>query len=324
MPGLPTVTNSSQAWASVGSMWSTSLNEGWLPEWKVGSTGGFTVPCSPSSSGYIFTSTGDGTTGSGNGFYALGRAVRIVQGASTIYGNVATASVAAGVTTVGLSSTLASAALSTATAFTSVATGTEMGHSLSGSSGLDSALVHRGDGTWGSATSVHGSTSHTDRTREIFLDAQRLTVETGGSATLNTTAGANNIQRIAWTLDDTTVENVLGQFIVPSDWTSGAITFKWWFFMYSATSGNVVIRTRAISTADGASVDIASELDASDTVAVPGTAELIKVHTASATLTVSAGDLVIVFLTRTASDGSDTATGDLGLLGIEAEYTAEQ
>ena len=152
MPGLPSVQSSTQGWASVGSMWSTSLNEAWLPEWKVGSTGGFTVPCSPSSSGYIFSSSGDGTTGSGNGFYALGRAVRVVQGASTIYGPVATASVAAGVTTVGLSSSLATAALSTATAFTSVAVGTESGHSLAGSSGLGATKFHREDGTWAPPT----------------------------------------------------------------------------------------------------------------------------------------------------------------------------
>ena len=151
MPGLPSVAASSQAWASVGAMWSTSLNEGWLPEWTVGSTGGFTVPCSPSSSGYIFYSTGDGTTGSGNSFYALGRRVRIVQGSTAFYGLIKAASIAAGVTTVSLTSGTFSptAGLSTGVAFTSVAVGTESPQSLAGSTSSTGATkFHREDGTW--------------------------------------------------------------------------------------------------------------------------------------------------------------------------------
>ena len=151
MPGLPTVQASSQGWASIGSMWSTSLNEGWLPEWAIGSTGGFTVPAEPSSSQYIFYSTGDGTTGSGNSFYALGRQSRVVQGSTTFYSFVATALFSSGITTVGLSSGSMSptAGLSTGLAFTSVAVGTESPRSLAGSTSSATATkFHREDGQW--------------------------------------------------------------------------------------------------------------------------------------------------------------------------------
>ena len=195
MPGLPSVTNSSQAWASVGTMWSTSLNEGWLPEWAVGSTGGFAVPCSPSSSGYIFYSTGDGTTGaSGNSFYSLGRKVRVVQGSTTFMSFVASAVASSGITTVGLSSGSMSptAGLSTGVAFTSIAAGTESPQSLAGSTSSATATkFHREDGTWAiPAGSLAGGQSASatisgDITRALdsFGDA------TGLSVTITTTGG---------------------------------------------------------------------------------------------------------------------------------------
>lgn len=103
-------------------MWSQTFNTGWVLDQIIGATGGFTAPLSPSSSAGSFLSTGDGTTGaSGSGFYALGRPLRVVQGATTLYGRVTAASVASGVTTVSFSTGLAGAALSTSTALTSAA-----------------------------------------------------------------------------------------------------------------------------------------------------------------------------------------------------------
>jgi hypothetical protein len=118
MPGLPIVQPSSQGWASVGAMWSTSLNEGWIPDVRLGSTGGFTAPVSPTSSAGSFTSTGDGSTGTGNGLYTPGRAVRVVQGGTARYATVFTASFGGGITTV----RLATDALTTG-AITSAAVG---------------------------------------------------------------------------------------------------------------------------------------------------------------------------------------------------------
>lgn len=149
MSGVPSVQGSSQAWASVGSMWSTSFNGGWIADQRIGSTGGFTVNCSPSSSGYTFSSSGDGTTGaSGNGYYALGRPVRIVQDSTTFYGWVASAAVAAGVTTVGISSGTATAALSTGPAFTSVAVATQSPVLAASTTPAATSRFHREDGSW--------------------------------------------------------------------------------------------------------------------------------------------------------------------------------
>ncbi|MCR4340529.1 MAG: hypothetical protein NUW01_11680 [Gemmatimonadaceae bacterium] len=187
MPGLPSVSNSSQAWASIASAWSTSFNAGWIADFRLGSTGGFTVNCEPTSSGYIFTSSGDGTTGaSGNGFYALGRAVRILQDSTTFYGRVASAAVAAGVTTVGLSSgsVTPTAGLSTGVAFTAVAVGIDPGTATLAASTAPSATAkyHREDGTWAAPTA-------TNVVKEVGW-ARVDTAETTTSATFTDLASA--------------------------------------------------------------------------------------------------------------------------------------
>ena len=56
-------------------MWSSALNSGWIYDQKIGSTGGFTTRCSPSSSGGGFYSTGDATA-----FYSTGRRLLLDDG----------------------------------------------------------------------------------------------------------------------------------------------------------------------------------------------------------------------------------------------------
>ena len=69
-----------------------------------------------------FLSTGDGTTGSGNGFYALGREARVIHTGGTAYAIVSAASLAAGETTVTLGTFLAGGTTSlSTTAITSAA-----------------------------------------------------------------------------------------------------------------------------------------------------------------------------------------------------------
>lgn len=185
MAGLPSVAGSSQAWAAVGSMWSTSFNGGWIADQSIGSTGGFTVLCSPTSSGYIFSSSGDGTTGaSGNSFYALGRPVRILQNSTTFYGWVASAAVASGVTTVGLSSGSASGALSTGLAFTSVAVGvpTTLPASITPAA---TARFHREDGSWAAPVTTNGTA--VVATQENTTSATYVDLTTPGPAVTVTT-----------------------------------------------------------------------------------------------------------------------------------------
>lgn len=124
MPGLAIVQASSEAWPENGAQAERALNTGWILDQRVDGAGGFVTNTSPTSSGLTFQSSGDGTTGSGNGLYTVGRPVRVLQSGSSAYAKVSSASVALGVTTVilGNFSTNASTALSTG-AVTSAAVG---------------------------------------------------------------------------------------------------------------------------------------------------------------------------------------------------------
>lgn len=98
-PGLWLVQGSSDLWTNAGSQAERSLIAGWAADQYINSTGGFTSNAQPSTA-TAFLSTGDGTTGSGNSFYTLGRVIRVVHTGGTAYGVVTAASLAGGQTTV--------------------------------------------------------------------------------------------------------------------------------------------------------------------------------------------------------------------------------
>ena len=145
MPGFVGPQASSQNWASVMVAWTTAMNTGWLPDYSaIGSTGGFTVALSPFSAG-SFYSTGDGTTGSGDSYYKIGRGLRVIQGATTVYDQVRSSISTGGQTLVGFSTATAGAALSTGTAIDSAAAGLAawVPQSLTALSGIP-AVVRKG------------------------------------------------------------------------------------------------------------------------------------------------------------------------------------
>lgn len=103
MAGLAIVQASSDAWPEAGAQAERALNTGWILDQSLTSTGGFTTAAAPSTATAFF-STGDGTTGSGNGFYALRRKVRVVHAGGSAYARVASAAYSTTLlqTTVGL------------------------------------------------------------------------------------------------------------------------------------------------------------------------------------------------------------------------------
>lgn len=91
MPGQWIVVASSEAWPEAGAQAERALNTGWiLDNASFSSTGGVVTGAGPSTA-TAFLSTGDGTTGSGNGFYALGREARVIHTGGTAYANVSAA-----------------------------------------------------------------------------------------------------------------------------------------------------------------------------------------------------------------------------------------
>lgn len=164
-----------------------------------------------------------------------------------------------------------------------------------------------------------GASNISNRTRSVFMSASEFE-QAEASAAL--TAGGIDIAP-HWLLDAAAVESVVGTFIVPEDYATGDITAKVYFSMVSATSGNVVIHHRWLTVADGEDMT-AGGTSAENTVAVPGTAGLLKIHSHTNTISgVAAGENVRVNIRRIGSDGADTATGDMRLYGVKLEYTAD-
>jgi hypothetical protein len=109
--------------------------------------------------------------------------------------------------------------------------------------------------------------------------------------------------------------------VVPQGWT-GAITAIVYFFMASATSGDVDVdvAVESVTPTDSFDLDAGDSFDttnSTDNTTVPGTAGYLG--SISVTLTnndsSAAGDKIRFSLTRDAS--SDTATGDMYVYGFE-------
>lgn len=112
------------------------------------------------------------------------------------------------------------------------------------------------------------------------------------------------------------------------DYEGGGLTFTLPFMMTTATSGNVVIEVAVRR------LDTAEDVDTSHTyvyqgatVGVPGTSGFPAYPTVALTHGAQMdnwadGELAIVRVRRNATDGGDTATGDMELLGISGTETA--
>ena len=100
-PGQALVLGSSDLWVEGGRQAERALNTGWILDQSLNSTGGFATNAQPSTA-TAFLSTGDGTTGSGNSFYSLGRTVRVVHTGGTAYARISAAALAGGQTTITL------------------------------------------------------------------------------------------------------------------------------------------------------------------------------------------------------------------------------
>ena len=157
-------------------------------------------------------------------------------------------------------------------------------------------------------------------TRKLWIPPTAFMAHTG-SPVRQVLGGA--VSAVAWLMDASSTEVVVSEFIpLPADYSSGNLTVKSLFAMASATSGNVVIDAQYAFMADGESAAGVTGIG-NATVAVPGSAETLKVYEHTSSLSgMSAGDFMKFRFIRAGDNGSDTATGDLYFFGLAIEYTA--
>lgn len=126
--------------------------------------------------------------------------------------------------------------------------------------------------------------------------------------------------------DASTIERVMWSFRMPADYF-GTPVLKVQFKMTSAITGNVVFGGRVAAytpTADTTDADAKAFAAVNTaTVAVPATTAG-RIAEGSVSLTtadsVAANDWVVIYLSREASNGSDTATGDCEVVAVTLEY----
>jgi hypothetical protein len=135
-------------------------------------------------------------------------------------------------------------------------------------------------------------------------------------------------QRPVLGFDAATDETAYWTDIAPQGLT-GTLTLLIWYTMGSATSGNIIMQAAIEAVTDGDSLDLDAStsfdtVNSSSATAVPGTAghpDVISITMTNAD-SMAAGDYYRISVNRDADNGSDTATGDLYVLGIELRDAA--
>ena len=129
--------------------------------------------------------------------------------------------------------------------------------------------------------------------------------------------------------DDSTDEFAVFSLVLPSNYTGGGLTIYPRFSMTSATSGNVVASIEVERIGDG-QLDIdGNSFSAANTatIAVPATSGNVEASSAitftdgTDMASIAAGEQFRLRFSRDANNGSDTATGDLELHGLDIYET---
>jgi len=151
----------------------------------------------------------------------------------------------------------------------------------------------------------------------LVFDARANVAPTSAAATL---ALAN--VRPVLEFDAATNESAVFEAIMPQAYAGGTLTAELFYFMATATSGDIDwdVEVEAVSDGDALDLDAADSFDtvnSTDNTTVPGTAGYLDV--VAVTLTnkdsVVVGDLVRFKVTRDAV--ADTAAGDARLYKVE-------
>lgn len=127
--------------------------------------------------------------------------------------------------------------------------------------------------------------------------------------------------------DAATEEQLMWSLVIPADYASAPV-LKVVFKMASAITGDVVIEGRIAAVSDGDATDVdANAFATANTgaaVTVPGTAGHMAIISLALTNddSLAANDFAVVYLARDAANGSDTAAGDMEVVGVTFSYTA--
>ena len=165
-------------------------------------------------------------------------------------------------------------------------------------------------------------------TETIFVPAQAMfgTTTNGADAqAVETTATRPEMKVLDF--DPSTIEYAQFSIAMPKSWDEGTLTFQAFWSPSSTDTGAALIGLQGISVANDATSDVAFPTAVDVTDNGTGTVEDVLVSPVSAAVTVTsaAADTYTYFqVSRNATSGSDSFTGDVRLLGIKLFYTTDE
>jgi hypothetical protein len=173
----------------------------------------------------------------------------------------------------------------------------------------------------------HGAADHADITRKLWLNAETAKLADTVPATAANIGAAPDLTGVVAYADAAT-QGAIWNFMVPSDWASGAITIqpvwspgatdgvahtvRWSYIAKAIAAGSTVTAAGTTTTWTGAS--------AARTVGV-----VVYDTATSTTITpAAAGDAFRIMVRRIGADAADTYVGVVNLIGLIVSYTANQ
>jgi len=164
-------------------------------------------------------------------------------------------------------------------------------------------------------------------TETIFVPAQAMfgTTTNGADAqAVETTATRPEMKVLDF--DPSTIEYAQFSIAMPKSWDEGTLTFQAFWSPSSTDTGAALIGLQGVSVANDATSDVTFDAAVDVTDNGTGTVEDVLVSPVSANVTVkaAAADTYTYFqVSRNATSGSDSFTGDVRLLGIKIFYTTD-
>ena len=122
-------------------------------------------------------------------------------------------------------------------------------------------------------------------------------------------------------MDDTTNEQAIFHAVLPSHYSGGQVEVRVIWTSTTAISGNAKFRIEVTGIQAGDNLDVLPAVDgSSEVVATAPLASgnlVVSQTTAMDAGAVNSGDLLLISITRLATDAADTITGDIELLAVE-------
>lgn len=160
----------------------------------------------------------------------------------------------------------------------------------------------------------------------MFVPSSAMLQPTTGSASWGQLESATNkLNYVVLDFDGTTQEYAQFQVAFPKSWDEGTVTFKaWWATTNSGTAG-IAIGLQGIALSDADTIDTAFGTAVYVTDAAQSSAAKLYATAESGAVTIGGspaeGDLVYFRVTRDPSNGSDTMSEDMRLIGIQLYFT---